>query len=191
MIHFLDSADKANWNDHLTGSEHAVHLKQVYHESKPGASAGVAPHRTPKTTILLITTPTGNYVKNPNADMGWHTWAIVEVKKQEGGYGKRLYIMDPGLPNDCRDADLSKASFKDMKFSNAQRKCIEFNYNRAPHTTTLWVGRPGKAAPDKDRCVRDTCEWIDTLAKTEDKGWVQGEVDARFPGFQEAGARLK
>jgi hypothetical protein len=179
MIHFFDSKDKANWEKWLTGSEHAAHLHQVYHEPGPNASI--------KTRILLITTPTTNYIQQPDpADQKWHTWAIVEVKKQDTGYGKRLYIMDPNLPQQFRGADLSKIRFRDMEFNGAQRKFIKYIYDKAPSTTKVWVGRPGEAEPEKDRCVRDTCEWIDQLAKTEDKGWVQGEDDARFPDFKEA-----
>lgn len=185
MIHFYDSADRSNWEASLLGSEHAVYLHDVYHHPIP--HTGIAPELKPKTRILLITTPSFNYPQTPKLeDQKWHTWAIAEVKKQDGGYGKRLYIMDPGLPQQFRDADISRTRFRDMKFNGAQRKAIKYLYDKAPTTTTVWVGRPGKAEPDEDRCVRDTCEWIDELAKTEDKGWVEGETDARFTDFQQA-----
>jgi len=185
MIHYHDSGDRTNWEAWLTGSEHATYLHDVYHHPIPTAS--IAPGLRPKTRILLITTPSFNYIKTPKPeDWKWHTWAIAEVKKQDGGYGKRLYIMDPDLQQQFRDTDLSKIRFRDMGFSGAQRKAIKYLYDKAPNTTTVWVGRPGKAEPDKDRCVRETCAWIDQLAKTEDKGWVEGEIDARFTDFQQA-----
>ena len=185
MIHFHNSADRSNWEQWITGSEHATYLTNAYHNPNPTAS--VAPDVKPLTRILLITTPTFNYIKTPDPkDWIWHTWAIAEVKKQDGGYGKRLYIMDPDLPQQFRGADLSRVRFRDMGFSASQRKAIEYLHKKAPSKTTVWVGRPGEAEPEQDRCVRSTCEWIDQLAKIEDKGWVEGEIDTRFPDFEQA-----
>ena len=185
MIHFFDSADKANWEKYIEGAEHAATLNQVYHES--WADPGLSPDRIPKTRILLVTTPIGNWVRKPaGAAYQWHTWAIVEIKKQSGKHGKRLYIMDPDLPHEFQGANLTNTGFKEMGFNNSQRKVLRHIYDKAPSTTEVWVGRPGEATTEERRCVRNTCKWIDELVRMEDKGWVEGEEDDRFPGFQMA-----
>lgn len=91
--------------------------------------------------------------------------------------------MDPGLPEELRDIDLKRFRILDIGFNGAQIEFVKF-FQKGKTTYPVWVGGEGDPAPDQKKCVENTCNWIQQLAERADKGYIDGEEDDGFPGFQ-------
>jgi hypothetical protein len=153
-ISFYEGSDRRNWLDSLPGEDSQRHTFSEWWNAR---------HEGKKVWIGLFSTPTANWIQDPEWDSRpWHVWGAA-VLHPESGQGKYIIIWDCD-PKEPFNIDGTMKRHKSFLLT-PQYKLIQW-LRRTRGVKVLGVFyHVDQSRSGQDRCLQHTCDWIQRMVE--------------------------